>query len=74
VVTPVLYADARGNRSSRGIERACIEDTLKRRERELHLPIDADGPRHAKVWCRLDRVLKQRGLADARLTVHDQHR
>ena len=41
---------------------------------ELHLPLDPDGPGDPELPRRLDRVLEQRGLADARLAVHHQHR
>ena len=39
---------------------------------ELHLPLDADGAGDPELPPRLDRVLQQRGLADARLSVHHQ--
>ena len=39
---------------------------------ELHLAFDADGAGDAKLLPRLDRVLEQRGLADARLSVQHQ--
>ena len=45
---------------------------LKRRVRELHLPFDTDGAGDPELPPRLDRVLQQRGLADARLSVHHQ--
>jgi hypothetical protein len=45
---------------------------LQRRVGELHLPFDADGAGDLELPRRLDRVLQQRGLADARLSVHDQ--
>ena len=48
-------------------------ELLQRRVGELHLPLDARGPDDPKVLARLDRVLEQRGLADARLAVHHQH-
>jgi hypothetical protein len=45
---------------------------LKRRERELHLPLDPEGPDDPKPPPRLDRVPQQSGLAYARLSVHHQ--
>jgi hypothetical protein len=45
---------------------------LQRRERELHLPLDPSGAGGPKLPPRLDRVLQQGGLADARLSVHHQ--
>ena len=39
---------------------------------ELHLALDAGGAGDAEVRRRLDRVLEQGGLADARVAVHDQ--
>ena len=46
---------------------------LNRRERELHLRLDPGRPGDPKLARRLDRVLEQRGLADARFAVHHQH-
>ena len=46
---------------------------LNRRERELHLRLDPGRPRDPKPPPSLDRVLKQRGLADARVAMHHQH-
>ena len=45
---------------------------LKRRERELHLPLDPDRRGRPETPPLLDRPLEQRGLADAGLSVHDQ--
>jgi hypothetical protein len=45
---------------------------LPRRERQLHLRLDPGGSQDAKLRRRLDRPLQQGGLADARLSVHDQ--
>jgi len=45
---------------------------LERSERELRLPFDAGDPGGAEPPRRLGSVLEQRGLADARLAVHDQ--
>jgi hypothetical protein len=45
---------------------------LRRRERELHFRLDPTGPGDAKPLPCLDRILEQRGLADARLAVHHQ--
>ena len=47
-------------------------ELLQRRVVELHLPLDARSPNDAKVLARLDRVLEQRGLADARVSVHHE--
>jgi hypothetical protein len=46
---------------------------LRRCERELHLSLDPDGPGDPKLGCGLDRILEERGLADARLAVDDQY-
>jgi 8-hydroxy-5-deazaflavin:NADPH oxidoreductase len=46
---------------------------LERGERELYLPLDADRARDPEVRSRPDRIVEQRGLADARLAVHRQH-
>ena len=46
---------------------------LGRCERELHLRLDSDGPGDPKLACSLNGVLQQRGLADARLSMHHQH-
>ena len=46
---------------------------LNRRERELHLRFDPGRPGDPKLAPSLDRVLEQRGLADARFAVHHQH-
>jgi hypothetical protein len=45
---------------------------LCRRERELDLRLDPTGPGDAKPLACLDRVLEERGLADARLSMHHQ--
>jgi hypothetical protein len=45
---------------------------LERRRRKLHLGVDPDGEGDPKVPPCIDRILQQRGLADARLSVHDQ--
>jgi len=45
---------------------------LDRRERELHLPLDAAGAGDAELRPRDGCVLEQRGLADARLPVHHE--
>jgi len=45
---------------------------LQRRIGELHLAFDADGACDPERPPCLDRVLQQRGLAHARLSVHDQ--
>ena len=45
---------------------------MQRRVVELHLPLDARSPNDAKVLACLDRVLEQRGLADAGVSVHDE--
>ena len=39
---------------------------------ELHLAFDSGGAGDPELLRRLDRVLQQRGLADARLAVHHQ--
>ncbi|HEX3834040.1 MAG TPA: hypothetical protein VHW04_18815 [Solirubrobacteraceae bacterium] len=46
---------------------------LNRCERELHLPFDSGRPDDPKLARSLDRVLKQRGLADARFAIGHQH-
>jgi hypothetical protein len=46
---------------------------LKRRERELHLPLDADGAQNPHLPCLLDCPIEQRGLPDARLSMHRHH-
>jgi hypothetical protein len=46
---------------------------LNRRERELHLGLDPERPGDPKPPSRLDRVLEQCGLADARLSTHHQN-
>ena len=43
---------------------------LDRRVRELHLRLDPERPGDPKPASRLDRVLEQRGLADAGLSTH----
>jgi hypothetical protein len=48
-------------------------ELLNRRERELHLRLDPEGPGDPKLACSGDRVLEQRGLADARFAMHHQH-
>jgi len=45
---------------------------LERGERELHLPFHPAGSGDAEPLARLDRVLEQSGLADARLAMHHQ--
>jgi hypothetical protein len=45
---------------------------LKGRERELHLPLDADRPRDTEAQRRRDRVPQQRRLAHPRLPSHDE--
>ena len=45
---------------------------LERRIGELHLALDPDGAGDLKAPPRLDRILQQRGLADARLSVHHE--
>ena len=46
---------------------------LKRRVGKLHLRLDPERPRDPKPPPRLDRVLEQGGLADARVAMHHQH-
>jgi hypothetical protein len=46
---------------------------LNRCERELHLGFDPGGPGDPKLARSLDRVVEQRGLADSRFAIHDQH-
>jgi hypothetical protein len=46
---------------------------VERRERKLHLPFDPDRAGDPEVRSRLDRMVEQRGLADARLAVHREH-
>jgi len=46
---------------------------VNRRERQLHLSFDAGGPGDAKLRPRPDRIVQERTLADARLSMHDQH-
>ena len=45
-------------------------ELLQRRVVELHLPLDTGSPNNAKVLAGIDRVLEQRGLADAGVSVH----
>ena len=45
---------------------------LKRGVRQLHLPLDTDGLNDPKLPRSLACVLEQRGLADARLSMHHQ--
>ena len=45
---------------------------LKRRKRQLHLPLNPDGTSHAKLPSRLDRPLEQRRLAYPRLSMQHQ--
>jgi hypothetical protein len=45
---------------------------LQRRKGQLHLPLDPGRSDDAKLGRGLDRPVQQRGLADARLTVHHQ--
>ena len=45
---------------------------MERGERELHLPLDSAGSGDVIPLACLDRVLEQRGLADARLSMHHQ--
>ncbi len=47
-------------------------EPLHRRIVELHLRLDACGPNNAKALRRLDRVLEQRGLAHAGVSVHHE--
>lgn len=47
-------------------------EPLQRRVVELHLPLDTRSPNDAKILARLDRVLEQRGLADAGVSVHHE--
>ena len=47
-------------------------EPLQRRVVELHLPLDTSSPNDAKIPARLDRVLEQRGLADAGVSVHHE--
>ena len=60
-----------GRRSDQVEERGT--QLLKRCERELHLRFDPECPGDPKLARSLDRVLEQRGLADARFAVHHQH-
>ena len=46
---------------------------LNRCERELHLRFDPGRPGDPKPAPSLDRVVEQRGLADARFAMHHQH-
>jgi hypothetical protein len=46
---------------------------LNRCERELHLGFDPGRPSGPKPARSLDRVVEQRGLADARFAMHHQH-
>ena len=46
---------------------------MKRREWELHLPLDPDGPQHPQLPPLLDHPVEQRGLPDARLSMHHQY-
>ena len=48
-------------------------ELLQRRVVELHISFDARGPNDAKTVARLDRVVEQRGLADAGVSVHDKY-
>src|SRR6478672_12441291 len=48
-------------------------ELLDGRERELHLPFDPDRAHDGEIGTSLGRVIEQRGLADARLSVHRQH-
>jgi hypothetical protein len=45
---------------------------LKRRERELHLSLDPDGPKDPQLPPLLDGPIEQRGLPDAGLSMHHQ--
>ena len=77
---PVTQPERDAERVALGIRQTLrsVEDRgaqlLKRRERELHLPLDPDGPDDPKLPPRLDRPIEQRGLADARLAMHHQGR
>ena len=46
---------------------------MQRRERQLHLGLDAHRAQQRDVRRRCDRVLEQRRLPDARLPPQDQH-
>jgi hypothetical protein len=46
---------------------------IQRRERELHLGLDAHRAQQREVRRRFDRVLEQRRLPDPRLPPQDQH-
>lgn len=48
------------------------QELLQRRERQLHLTLNPDCAGNAKLLSCLDRVFEQRGLANARLTMHHQ--
>ncbi|HMJ37474.1 MAG TPA: hypothetical protein VK501_26450 [Baekduia sp.] len=67
-----------GERVALGLREALHEleegraQVLKRRERQLHLALDADGAGDAERRARLDRVLQQGRLADARLSVQHE--
>jgi hypothetical protein len=45
---------------------------LQRRVVELHLPLDPRGTNDAEVVARVDRVLEERGLADAGVSLHEE--
>ncbi len=45
---------------------------MKRRERELHLPLDAGGPQDPQLRRLRDRPIEQRRLSDAGLSVNHQ--
>ncbi|MEA2532645.1 MAG: hypothetical protein QOJ93_456, partial [Actinomycetota bacterium] len=47
-------------------------ELLQRRVVELHLPLDARSLNDAKILARLDRVLEERGFADAGVSEHDE--
>jgi hypothetical protein len=46
---------------------------LKGSERQFHLRLDSGNPRNAQAGRRLDRVLKQRRLANPGLPAHHEH-
>ena len=47
-------------------------ELLQRRVVELHLPLDARSLNDTKILARLDRVLEERGLADAGVSLHEE--
>ena len=68
--------DSEGDALRIGETLAELEDRrtepLQRRVVKLHLPLDARSPNNTKLPTRLDRVLEERGLADAGLSVHHE--